>query len=770
MFEFPAFDSAACRHLAMALAHFLWEGVVIGVLAALIAATLRGRPSPVRYGVYLAAMLLMAACLPTTFAVVAATSPSIGDGSLAAGAGLHSTKDVDGGSRSAGSTIASTGHDSDPIAETSAAAVSQEATNAASASARSAASGLLAAVSPYVAAAYLLGMAVMLLRMAVSLYGGHRLRRDAVAVDGHDLLTAIRRAAERVGLRRAPVVAFCKRVPGPMVIGMLRPVVLLPVMLTTGLTPQQLQTILTHEFAHLRRYDHWALMLQRLVEALLFFHPAVWYVSRCLSVEREHCCDDAVISAGAPRMAYAELLLQLAEQRVFGKPSPTALAAAGDQPSRLRRRIARLLIPSAEPAVRLGRAWTVGVLVLSAAIAVPPALSYVFAQPPGGNAAANQPASRSGGPAKAKKPGDRRRANSTPRQMAAITQKKPIRIVWGKPYNGLAVGIGEVRTSLKSPMRPIIDAYLENRGTAEIQGGVILGRSRFVLELDKQFYVEADFGGPIGGLPPGKRVGPIVIGTDYFNKVKRLAPDNVVDQTTPGPDLTAGKHSLRLHYKLVGLKSRKEPVASGIVNITVKLSPYPTDDAVKMIVKELKNSDPDVRRTAALAAGKLRLAGCRDALVRALEDKDATIRRYASESLGKIGDRAATKPLRKLLKDREMAVRLAAAESLVELGVPLEPSWVEPIIKSKDYVFQNAIWLVRRHAGKQAVPTLIRCLDVNDPSINNYYNYTLVWQIHACGGPDLKYHHDFEKQGTKQQVEANRRVLSKLRALLDKKR
>jgi WD40 repeat protein len=119
-----------------------------------------------------------------------------------------------------------------------------------------------------------------------------------------------------------------------------------------------------------------------------------------------------------------------------------------------------------------------------------------------------------------------------------------------------------------------------------------------------------------------------------------------------------------------------------------------------------------------------------------------------------------------LLNDAEMDVRLSAAQALVSLGEPLDPAWVEPVIKSKHHVFQNAIWLVRRHAGKEAVPALIRCLDANNPEVNNYYNYTLVWQIHASGGPDLKYHHDFDNKGTPEQVAENRKVLSELIGLL----
>jgi hypothetical protein len=268
-------------------------------------------------------------------------------------------------------------------------------------------------------------------------------------------------------------------------------------------------------------------------------------------------------------------------------------------------------------------------------------------------------------------------------------------------------------------------------------------------------------------LPPGKRIGPITLNTDHFNRVPRLELTSVVDQTMPGPDLTEGEHGLRLHYKLDEDNNGPRLVASSTVSFHVELAPYPIEEAVATFVNELKGKDADVRRDAALAAGKLRLAGCRSALEEVLKEKDYTLRRYAAESLGLLGDPAAKEPLRSLLNDAEMDVRLSAAQSLVTLGEALDPAWVEPVIKSKHHVFQNAIWLVRRHAGKEAVPALIRCLDLNDPSVNSYYNYTLVWQIHACGGPDLKYHHDFDNKGTPEQVEDNRKVLSTLGKLLE---
>lgn len=771
MFDSLPLGSAVYQPLTITLAHFLWQGAVIGVLTALAIAMLRHRSPQSRYGVYLAGLLLMAACLPVTFALIVAASPMNTESRLEAQRDPRPSasdkipameamvSDATQGTQPHFVADAATGHSQVPT----------DAVIESSAAIGSAAPTWLETLSPYIAAAYLLGLALMILRVVVSVHGGHRLRWEAVAFSGADALI-VRRAAARIGLRRVPYVGLSTRVSGPAVIGVLRPVVLLPVALVSGLTPEQLETILTHEFTHLRRYDHWVLMLQRLIEAVLFFHPAIWYVSRGLSVERENCCDDAVIAAGTPRMAYAELLVTIAERRIIG-PTMTALAATGSKPSRLRKRIERLFDPPAEPIFRLGRPGAIGMLCLFAALVLTPVLTFVLAEPPEVNPKPDQAtpsAPKDNDKAQKAQEAPMPPAIKPPESRAKITRPALPEpgIVWGEADAGLVVGIGEIKTSLKSPMRPVIQAYLENRGQETLEG-IIQSRARFVLELDGQYYVEADFGGPSGWFEPGKRFGPIEIGTDYFNKTARLELNSVVDQTTPGPVLTDGEHSLRLHYKVDAANGGKL-VASSAIKFQVKLSPYPVDEAVALIVKQLKSEDNDLRRDAALTAGKLRLAGCGAALEGALKDGDPVIRRYAAESLGLLGEKSATTSLRELLNDQKMDVRLSAAESLVNLGEPLDPAWVEPVIQSKHNVFQNAIWLVRRHAGKEAVPTLIRCLDAKDPAVNNYYNYTLVWQIHACGGPDLKYHHDFDNQGTPEQVEENRQVLSTLIKSIEK--
>src|SRR5262249_56001468 len=79
-----------------------------------------------------------------------------------------------------------------------------------------------------------------------------------------------------------------------------------------GLTADQLSALLTHELAHIRRFDLVVNLLQRVIETLLFFHPAVWYLSRQISRERENCCDDCVLAAGWQGTVYADALLRIA--------------------------------------------------------------------------------------------------------------------------------------------------------------------------------------------------------------------------------------------------------------------------------------------------------------------------------------------------------------------------------------------------------------------------------------------------------------------------
>jgi hypothetical protein len=183
-----------------------------------------------------------------------------------------------------------------------------------------------------------------------------------------------------------------------------------------------------------------------------------------------------------------------------------------------------------------------------------------------------------------------------------------------------------------------------------------------------------------------------------------------------------------------------------------------------LIIGALKDSDSSVRSRAAHVLGKMKSKQAVPNLNAALKDGYYAVRQVAATALGNIGDKAAVGPLRQCVNDENMNVRLEFVKALQKLGEPFEKKLVVPVILSKEgNAFQSAIWFVRRNAGNQAAPILIRCLDMDDPSVSSYYNYTLVWQIRACGGPNLKYHHDFDGNGTEPQVEENRETLTALK-------
>ncbi len=164
------------------------------------------------------------------------------------------------------------------------------------------------------------------------------LRRRARAVEPALAQTAAR-LGERLGIRVRVQLRETAGVAGPAVMGWLWPVILLPVGFAAGLSPGQVEAILAHELAHIRRHDYLVNLGQAVVETLLFYHPCVWLISRRVRVEREHCCDDVVLAAGAERCAYAEGLVRMAR----GAGGLRLAVQASGAGVRLRQRVMRVL-------------------------------------------------------------------------------------------------------------------------------------------------------------------------------------------------------------------------------------------------------------------------------------------------------------------------------------------------------------------------------------------------------------------------------------------
>ncbi|TWT33980.1 Regulatory protein BlaR1 [Posidoniimonas corsicana] len=228
---------------------------------------------------------------------------------------------------------------------------------------------------------WLAGAPLTFLLLATGLIGVERLRRGAQPVTTGPLHEALLSAANKLRLGGRVALALSDRVAQPVLIGVLRPLVLLPASAATGWTSDQLEMVLLHELAHARRWDNLVNLLQRLVESLLFFHPAVWLVSRWLRADREQCCDALVVRLTEDPRSYAELLVTVAEQSSAGRPALAApgLVATGMASHPLTRRVRRILQLEEEPML-VSKRLLLALLVVG--LGLTGACGYTFSQGP----------------------------------------------------------------------------------------------------------------------------------------------------------------------------------------------------------------------------------------------------------------------------------------------------------------------------------------------------------------------------------------------------
>ena len=186
-----------------------------------------------------------------------------------------------------------------------------------------------------------------------------------------DVLEMVASLSRRMGVTGRVQVLFSALADGPSVVGWLRPVILLPFSAVTGLTPDQLEAVLAHELAHIRRHDYLVNLLQMAAEALLFYHPAVWWVSGRIRAEREFCCDDLAVRTCQSAVTYARALSSLEKLR----PAIPAIAL-GSTGGPLLTRIQRIL---GKPVAECGPSRTSAALALSVVLACV-AAGYVRAQ------------------------------------------------------------------------------------------------------------------------------------------------------------------------------------------------------------------------------------------------------------------------------------------------------------------------------------------------------------------------------------------------------
>jgi beta-lactamase regulating signal transducer with metallopeptidase domain len=163
--------------------------------------------------------------------------------------------------------------------------------------------------------AWMLGTTIFILRILTGLCYVQKLRHES-SILSNEWSERLQRLGRQLKIDRFITLAESAAIQAPVVIGFLKPIILIPIGMTSSLTVEQLETIFLHELTHIRRKDYLINLIQSFVEAIYFFNPFVWIVSAIIKCEREHCCDDAVVEHYGNAKAYVNALATLEELRL----------------------------------------------------------------------------------------------------------------------------------------------------------------------------------------------------------------------------------------------------------------------------------------------------------------------------------------------------------------------------------------------------------------------------------------------------------------------
>ncbi len=299
----PFLKDEAVMRLGWTLCHFLWQGAVVAIALKLILPTLKD--ARLRYALSCAAMIVMATLPFVTFDRLG-PKPEVSH-RLPSPAQPQSWSETSPGTPR-GQIVEAQQRLSYQAAEP---------------------------ILRGVVAGWMLGTVFFSLRLWVSWVQVRLLLRIHSDPLEAEWLAKSRELVARVGIARPVRFLRSTALQVPVAIGWLKPVVLVPAGMLGGLTPREVETILLHELAHIARHDFVINVLQSVVETLLFYHPAVWWVSNRVRAERELCCDDLAVRLSGSPLDLAKALAKLEESRLV--PSLALSAQGSDLPHRIRR-------------------------------------------------------------------------------------------------------------------------------------------------------------------------------------------------------------------------------------------------------------------------------------------------------------------------------------------------------------------------------------------------------------------------------------------------
>ncbi|MFC0513421.1 M56 family metallopeptidase [Mucilaginibacter angelicae] len=299
------FPQNIAQALCHTLLHSLWEGLFLAILTGLIILLTRNSGSALRYRLLVGALLLYTAIVSLT--LVWELNATAGESFGLAGLNPYEWPDFVTALIAQFNDVLKSAHEH----------------------------------AAMVSGIWLLVVGLQNVRLFFGLYAMERLKRVRVKPAGGHWQEKINRLGHALGISQAVLLLESAVAKVPMVIGYLKPVVLVPVGLVNSLEPAQVEAILLHELAHIRRKDYLVNILQTVLETFFFFNPAVLWLSWLIRLERENCCDDAVIHHTQNQIGYMQALVHFEEYRQGLPPQAVALTGRrGNMLGRLERILA----------------------------------------------------------------------------------------------------------------------------------------------------------------------------------------------------------------------------------------------------------------------------------------------------------------------------------------------------------------------------------------------------------------------------------------------
>jgi len=348
------FSQPLWHRLGLTLIHFLWQGLAVAIVVGTAVRLFRLRAGNARYCAYLLAFVIMAICPVITFMMIEASVEMPAKVSV---------------------TQAESRIDSEAFAPSirlyrevpmeREAFVTRENTLGTmqnSTLLRQRFYNALESSLPWAIAVWIIGVILLSGRLLLGFVGVFRWRRNLKPLP-EGLARRVVLLGERLGMRQFSRVFISSSAVQAMAIGYLRPLVLLPASMIARMQPEMLEAVIAHELAHIRRFDLWINLAQRIVENLLFYHPAVWWLSSRLRSEREFCCDELAIRTTGERLTYASALESAGRAR-FEVEEPALSLTFGQHRNSTLGRVRHVL--GLPPAPSDARFWLAGIIAVVA--------------------------------------------------------------------------------------------------------------------------------------------------------------------------------------------------------------------------------------------------------------------------------------------------------------------------------------------------------------------------------------------------------------------